>query len=91
MAPKAMGGLYYTRILSLRIGSAKDVLHTGVVGSDLKIYGLANVRVVDASVIPLTIGAPLQPTVYAVAENVRKFHAIILPCSTEYKPVRLPL
>ena len=33
-------------------------------------YGLANVRVVDAGVIPLTIGGPPQQTVYAIAEKV---------------------
>jgi choline dehydrogenase-like flavoprotein len=37
----------------------------------LKIYGLANVRVVDASVIPLTTGVAIQSTVYAIAEKVR--------------------
>ncbi|KAI0066979.1 alcohol oxidase [Artomyces pyxidatus] len=41
----------------------------GVVDPSLKIYGLKNVRVVDAGVIPLTIGVAIMPTVYAVAEK----------------------
>ena len=36
----------------------------------MKIYGLTNVRVVDASVIPLTTGVAIQSTVYAIAEKV---------------------
>ncbi|KAJ3544486.1 hypothetical protein NM688_g5736 [Phlebia brevispora] len=42
----------------------------GVVNPQLKVYGTANVRVVDASIFPMTIGATLQATVYAVAEKV---------------------
>jgi choline dehydrogenase-like flavoprotein len=45
--------------------------YLGVVDPRLKIYGLANVRVVDASVIPLTTGVAIQSTVYAIAEKVR--------------------
>jgi choline dehydrogenase-like flavoprotein len=43
---------------------------TGVVNSDLKVYGTTNVRVVDASIIPLHIAANIQATVYAIAEKV---------------------
>ncbi|KZP13739.1 GMC oxidoreductase [Athelia psychrophila] len=39
----------------------------GVVDSTLKVYGTANVRVVDASIIPLHIAAHLQSTCYAIA------------------------
>ncbi|KAI0260709.1 hypothetical protein BC834DRAFT_504041 [Gloeopeniophorella convolvens] len=41
----------------------------GVVDPKMKIYGLANVRVADASVIPLTTGVAIQSTVYAIAEK----------------------
>ena len=41
----------------------------GVVDPQLKVYGTENVRVVDASIIPLHIGCQLQATVYAIAEQ----------------------
>ncbi|KAF8706722.1 GMC oxidoreductase, partial [Rhizoctonia solani] len=44
----------------------------GVVDVDLKVYGTANVRVVDASVIPLHIGTHIQRTVYGIAEKAAK-------------------
>ena len=43
---------------------------SGVVDPRLKIYGLDNIRVVDASVIPLTTGVAIQTSVYAIAEKV---------------------
>ncbi|CAE6415789.1 unnamed protein product [Rhizoctonia solani] len=41
----------------------------GVVDVHLRVYGTANVRVVDASVIPLHIGSHTQRTVYGIAEK----------------------
>ncbi|KAK7449168.1 hypothetical protein VKT23_013318 [Stygiomarasmius scandens] len=41
----------------------------GVVNDHLKVYGTDNVRVVDASIFPLTVGAPIQQSVYATAEK----------------------
>lgn len=44
----------------------------GVVDVNLKVYGTANVRVVDASVMPLHIGSHTQRTVYGIAEKAAK-------------------
>src|SRR5690606_36836129 len=41
----------------------------GVVDPQLKVYGTANLRVIDASIFPLIPGTHLQATVYAVAEK----------------------
>ncbi|EIN06345.1 alcohol oxidase [Punctularia strigosozonata HHB-11173 SS5] len=41
----------------------------GVVNADLKVYGLGNVRVVDASVFPIEFAAHLQMPVYGLAEQ----------------------
>jgi choline dehydrogenase len=44
----------------------------GVVGTDLKVYGVDGLSVVDASIFPLVPGTHTTTTVYAVAEKVRR-------------------
>jgi len=42
----------------------------GVVDSSLKVYGTTNLRVVDASIIPMHVAAHTQSTTYAIGEKV---------------------
>ncbi|KAE8372233.1 hypothetical protein BDV26DRAFT_274571 [Aspergillus bertholletiae] len=42
---------------------------SGVVDDRLRVYGIPNLRVVDASIMPLQISAHIQATVYAIAEK----------------------
>jgi choline dehydrogenase-like flavoprotein len=41
----------------------------GVVSSDLLVYGIKRLSIVDASILPLVPAAHLQATMYAVAEK----------------------
>ena len=41
----------------------------GVVDPELRVYGTANVRVVDASILPMQISGHMTATLYAVAER----------------------
>ncbi|EST09590.1 Glucose-methanol-choline oxidoreductase, C-terminal [Kalmanozyma brasiliensis GHG001] len=40
----------------------------GVVDNELRVYGTSNVRVVDASVVPISLSSHLMSTTYAIAE-----------------------
>ena len=40
-----------------------------VVDNELRIFGVQNLRVVDASVIPCPIASPIQACIYALAEQ----------------------
>lgn len=42
----------------------------GVVNNKLQVYGVTNLRIVDASIIPMTPATHIVSTVYAIAEKV---------------------
>lgn len=73
---KSLGGQYLMLFSSL-LYMASERAHTlffvsclsGVVDGHLKVYGTTNVRVVDASVLPLQISAHLSATLYGIAEK----------------------
>ena len=47
----------------------KPIEHGGVVGERLVVHGTANLRIVDASIMPTIPGGNIQSSVYAVAER----------------------
>jgi len=48
----------------------------GVVNGQLKVYRTKNLRVVDASIIPLLVGTHIQALVYAIGAKVRWPHVL---------------
>lgn len=66
----------------------------GVVDEELKVYGTRGLRIVDASVFPIVVGATTSMSVYAVAEKVsysllsfflfpgcgHSFRVFVVPC-----------
>jgi choline dehydrogenase len=44
----------------------------GVVDSRLKVYGIRNVRAVDASVLPIQLSAHLSSSLYGIAEKAAR-------------------
>jgi choline dehydrogenase-like flavoprotein len=53
-------------------------IEQGAVDSKLKVFGIDNLRVIDASVIPVIPDCRIQNSVYMIAEKVR------------YQPNQLP-
>ena len=56
----------------------------GVVGTDLLVYGVSGLSVVDASIMPDLPGAYTQQTVYAIAEKVSLSES---PADTSSRPI----
>ncbi|KAJ5450942.1 Glucose-methanol-choline oxidoreductase [Penicillium cf. griseofulvum] len=52
----------------------------GVVDANLRVYGLTNVRVADASIIPISLSTHLMSSTYGVAEQasdiIREYHNV---------------
>ncbi|KAI1463290.1 putative GMC oxidoreductase [Daldinia caldariorum] len=57
------------------IGSASMMSRElgGVVDPEFKVYGTSNVRVIDASVLPMQISGHLTATLYAISERAAEF------------------
>jgi choline dehydrogenase-like flavoprotein len=60
--------LIYAAIGTCAMGGYEGA-KAGVVDERLRVYGIRNLRVIDASIMPLQIGAHIQATVYAIAEK----------------------
>ena len=77
MAPRELGG----RDTPLSSRMVYDD-RTGVVDSSLRVYGTRNLRVVDASIIPLELAMHIQATVYAIAEKAGQMCSLIFLSDT---------
>lgn len=64
---RANAGTLYHPAGSCKMGPRDD---GGVVDAELKVYGTGNLRIVDASVIPLLPATHIMTAVYGVAEKV---------------------
>ncbi|KAF2647419.1 GMC oxidoreductase [Lophiostoma macrostomum CBS 122681] len=64
--PKSISPSFYHPVGTAALGPKS---RGGVVGPDLRVYGVGRLRVVDASVMPLIPGTHTSSTVYAVAEK----------------------
>lgn len=58
----------HTAVGTCAMGEA-DGINAGVVNDMLQVHGVHALRVVDASIMPLQVGAHIQATVYAIAEK----------------------
>lgn len=76
--PSVQGDAQYAQYVKSTTSSTNHPIGTtamasqnlgGVVDPSLRVYGLANVRVIDAGIIPLTVGTAIQQTVYMIAEK----------------------
>lgn len=56
----------------------KDI-NQGVVDSKLRVHGVQNLRVIDASVIPVIPDCRIQMSVYMIAEKVRNRPWVLYP------------
>ena len=66
---KRRAGTTYHYASTCRMASEHDAKAPGVVGDCLRVHGIPNLRVCDASIFPLVVSAHLQAPVVMVAEK----------------------